>query len=288
MANALVFEVSETGFDRYVLENSHKVPVLVEFMGVWSKPCVVMADTIHDLAQEFAEQFVFAKVDIDEQQGLGDRFNIQNVPTLLVFQKGEVTFTQEGQLQADELRVLLEGLGVFRESDALREQAREKHLEGDTHGAIMLLTKAIKKDPSNTRIAMDMVQVFIDIGETAQAQGLFNKLPDKDKNSDMGKSLLGQLSFVELAAKTEGINKLTTRLADNADDHDARFDLAVCRVVGHDYRGAMDELFTLLEKAPDYKDGAAKEMIITVANMLAPNDPEHARQYQQRLANLLS
>ena len=82
---------------------------------------------------------------------------------------------------------------------------------------------------------MDMVQVFIDIGETAQAQGLFNKLPDKDKNSDMGKSLLGQLSFAELAAKTEGINTLTTRLADNADDHDARFDLAVCRVAGHDW-----------------------------------------------------
>ena len=37
---ALIFEVGESGFDRYVIENSHKVPVLVEFMGVWSEPCV--------------------------------------------------------------------------------------------------------------------------------------------------------------------------------------------------------------------------------------------------------
>ena len=35
---ALIFEVGESGFDRYVIENSHKVPVLVEFMGVWSEP----------------------------------------------------------------------------------------------------------------------------------------------------------------------------------------------------------------------------------------------------------
>ena len=41
---ALIFEVGESGFDRYVIENSHKIPVLVEFMGVWSEPCVVMAD----------------------------------------------------------------------------------------------------------------------------------------------------------------------------------------------------------------------------------------------------
>lgn len=288
MADALVFEVSESGFDRYVLENSHKAPVLVEFMGVWSEPCVIMAEAIQNLAQEFAEQFVFARVDIDEQAGLGERFNIQNVPTLLVFQKGEVSFSQEGQMQSEELRLLLRGMGVFRESDEMRAQAREKHLAGDTPGAIVLMTEAIKKDPTNTRIAMDMVQIFIDTGDLAQARGLFNKLPDKDKNSDMGKSLMGQLSFAELAAKTEGIDKLMARLEDDADDHDARFDLAVCRVADHDFSSAMEELFTLMEKEPNYKDGAAREMIITVANMLAPNDPEQARQYQQQLANLLS
>jgi putative thioredoxin len=135
---ALIFEVGESGFDRYVIENSHKVPVLVEFMGVWSEPCVVMADILGDLAKEFAGQFVFAKVDIDEQPGLRDQYNIENVPTLVVFRDGEVR-----------------GLGVFRESDEMRARAREKHMAGDTPGAIVLLTEAIRKDPGNTRVAMD-------------------------------------------------------------------------------------------------------------------------------------
>lgn len=284
---ALVFEVGESGFDRYVIENSYKVPVLVEFMGVWSEPCVTMADTLSGLADEFAEQFVFAKVDIDEQAGLRDQYAIENVPTLLVLRNGEVELTQAGQMQEEEMRVLLKGLGVFRESDELRQQARDKHMGGDTHEAIMLLTQAIQKDPANTGIALDMVQIFLDVGELEQARGLFDKLPETDQQSDEGKSLTGQLAFAELAAKTEGLEALSSRLEQNAGDVDARFDLAVCLIAQHDYNTAVDHLVTLMENAPDYKEGAAKEMIITMANMLGPNDPELAKKIRNRLGSYL-
>lgn len=285
---ALVFEVSESGFSRYVLDNSHKLPVLVEFMGVWSGPCVAMADVLAGLAQEFAGQFVFAKVDIDEQPGLSKQYNVENVPSLLVFQNGELSFSEQGLLTEDELRVLLRGLDVFNEADALREEARSKHMAGDTGEAIVLLTKAIQQEPGNTRVAMDMVQIFIDIGELEQAQGLFNKLPDSDKNSSMGKSLIGQLTFADLAAKTAGIEALSERLAKDANDHAARFDLSVCLVAGHDYDGAMAQLFSLLEMKPDYQDGAAREMIVTITNMLSPNNPEQANAYRNRLSSLLN
>lgn len=289
MANeAFVFEVGESGFDRYVLENSHRLPVLVEFMGVWSEPCIAMADVLASLAKEFAEQFVFAKIDIDEQEGLRDRFSIKNVPTLLVFRGGEVELTQEGIMQEAELRVLLKGLGVFHESDELRQQARDKHMAGNTPEAIVLLTQAIQKNPKNTRVAMDMVQIFIDVGEVEQARGLFDKLPVDDKQSSVGKSLTGQLTFSELAAKTDGINALSTRLEQNADDHDARFDLAVCLIAQHDYVGASDHMFTLLESMPGYKEGAAKEMVIAISNMLAPNEPEMSKSIRQKLGRFLN
>ena len=288
MANeAFIFEVGESGFDRYVIENSHKLPVLVEFMGVWSEPCIAMADILASLAKEFTEQFVLAKVDIDEQTGLRDQYAIKNVPTLLVFRGGKVELTQEGIMQEDELRVLLKGLGVFCESDEFRQLARDKHVAGDTPEAIMLLTQAIQKDPGNTRVAMDMMQIFIDVGEVEQARGLFDKLPESDKQSSDGKSLTGQLTFSELAAKTDGIEVLTTRLEQDAGDHDARFDLAVCLIAQHDYIGASDHMFTLLENMPDYKEGAAKEMLITLSNMLAPNEPELSKNIRQKLGSFL-
>ena len=283
-----VFEVGESGFSKYVLENSQKLPVLVEFMAVWSEPCVMMADSLHQLAVEFAGQFVFAKVDVDEQQGLRDQYQVNNVPTLLVFQNGEVSFQQQGQMQEQELRVLLKGLGVFRQSDELREQAREKHMAGDTPAAILLLTQAIKQDPANTLVAMDMVQIFIDLGELEQAKNLFNQLPDRDKESTMGKALTGQLGFADLAAKTDGLEILAQRVSLDENDFDARFDLAVCLVSRHDYHNAMEQLFTIMQKKPEYKDNAAKELIITISNMLAPGNPEQAKTYRRRLSSLLS
>ena len=283
---ALVLEVGESGFDKYVIQNSHQAPVVVEFMAMWSEPCVNMSNVLHDLAEEFPGQFVFAKADIDFHPELAERFEIKNVPTLVIFKDGEVTFSEEGLFQEPELRVLLKGMGIYSQSEELRQQAREKHMAGETSEAIVMMTQAIQMDPANTRIAMDMVQIFIDIGEMDQAKELFNRLPDGDKTSEMGKSLVGQFTFADLAANTAGKEALQERLSNNPDDHDARFDLAVCLVAEYDYTSAVDQLFTLLQDNPEYKEGAAKEMIITISNMLVPNNPELAGSYRQRLANL--
>ena len=283
-----IFEVSEQSFPESVLQNSFTIPVLVEFMGVWSEPCIMMVDNLARLAEEFAGQFIFAKVDVDEQQVLRKQYLVENLPTLLVFKNGEVVRTEVGQLTEDELRILLKDYSVYRESDEMREQARAKHLSGDTSGAIMLLTEAIKKDPANIRVALDMVQIFIDMADLEQARQLFNKLPEKQQQTDMGKSLSGQLLFLDLANKTQGLEKLSHTVLSEPDNSMARFDLAICQVARHDYHVAMDNLFHILAHDPDYREGAAREMIVTIINMLTPAEPELAQEYRRKLSNLLA
>ena len=141
---------------------------------------------------------------------------------------------------------------------------------------------------TNTRVALDMVQVMIDIGELEQARTLFNKLPEKDKSGDTGRSLTSQLTFKQLAAKTTGKDELLRRIASKPDDYDAHFDLSICLVAEHDYRQAMDHLFAILRQEPDYKQGAAREMIISLINMLVSNEPELAQEFRRRLGNELA
>ena len=281
------FEISKANFNSAVILNSYKIPVFAEFMGVWSVPCIRMADEMAGLANEFPGQFIFARIDIDEQPELREQYAIENVPTLKVFKDGEVVHTEEGEMDKDQLRALLRTYGVFRQSDELREQARTIHLGGDTLEAINLLTQAIQQDPSNTRIAMDMVQIFIDMNEFEQATGLYNRLPDRDKESDTGKTLLGQLTVHNLASNTEGKQALQARIEANENDHDARFDLAICLVAEHDYRQAMENLFGIVSRDPEYKEGAAREMIISLANMLAPNDPQLAQEFRRKLGSMI-
>ncbi len=283
--DVFIFEVSQKNFSSSVVENSYKLPVLVEFMGVWSGPCIAMSDNLAKLATEFAGEFIFAKVDIDEQPELKAEYAIENVPTLKVFKGGEVVKTEYGFMKDDELRVLLKDYSIYNKMDDIRLQARNKHLKGETVEAITLLTQAIQQTPTDTGIAMDMVQIFLDINELEQAKSLFNRLPDSDKQSDMGSVLLGQLTFRELASKTKGKNALLTLIDSDATNFDARFDLAICYIAEHDYKQAMEHLFTLFEQNPGYKEGAAKEMIINLSNMLAVNEPELSKEFRQRLAS---
>ena len=134
---------------------------------------------------------------------------------------------------------------------------------------------------------MDMVQIFIDLNEIDQASQLFNQLPDNAKRSDMGKSLVGQLTFLALAAKTEGKFQLQQQLIANPNSCDAHFDLAVCLIAENDYEQAVNHLFDIMKIDASYKENAAREMIINVSNMLTPYHPELSSGFQRRLSSMV-
>lgn len=286
--NTYIFEVSENNFDQIVLENSNKLPVFVEFMDPSIGSCIAMEHTLSSLAKTYAGQFIFATLDIALYPEMAARFKMINVPSLLIFRDNTLVQTEVGLMEQDELIILLKSHGIFKESDDLRAQAREKHLSGDTPAAIQLLTEAIQKDPGNTLVAMDMIQVMLDIDLLDQALALYNKLPNTDKETELGRALVGQITFKQLAAKTDGKTALLERLSRNLHDHDARFDLAICLVAEHNYPQAMENLFEILVEEPEYKQGAAQEMIVNLVNMLEPNDPETAQAFRRKLGATLS
>lgn len=285
---AIIFEVSDRSFEKYVIGNSDKVPVFVTFIVSWSEPCIMMSEMLDSLAREFPEQFVVAKVDIEENEQLKEQYQIKNLPTLKVFSHGKEVISEEGALSADDARVLLKGFGIVNEIEELRMQARSHHLQGDTSQAIMLLSKAMQQDKSNTLVAMDMVQIFIDLGEVEQASGLFDRLPQSAKDTDTGQSLTGQLWIIEQASKTSGLQSLKETILEEPDNFDARFDCAICEIAEHNYQQALDHLLYIQQHNADYKEGAAREMIVTIINTLAPNNPEMAQQYRTQLGALLA
>ncbi|VAW89945.1 hypothetical protein MNBD_GAMMA17-2043 [hydrothermal vent metagenome] len=285
---AYIFEVTEKTFPSAVIENSSKIPVVVAFIGVWSEHCMSVDTIFSALANEFPGDFIFAKVDVDEQPALRKQYKIDNVPAIVIFQNGEASGTEIGALNEDEARALLAELNIQHESDQLREQAREKHIKGDTPAAIMLLAQAIQKHPGNTRVAMDMIQVFIDINELGNAEGLYNKLPQRDRISAQGKSINDQLLFSQAAARTDGLAVLQQRVAEDANNLSSHFDLAVCLIAQHDGKQAMDHLLTIIQQDAAFKEGAAREMMITIIRTFKLNHPDIAQEYQRKLNNLIA
>jgi len=284
----LNFEVTQSSFNSVVLMNSYKLPVVTLFMSPSLQMCIQLESMLTGFARDFAGQFLLARIDIDMDVDLKDQYEIVNVPTIKVFKDGEMVHQEVGVVEESEMAIVLKSFGIFKESDNLREEAARLNESGDVPAAIQKLTEAIKLDPSNTRVALDMTQLMLDINIVDDAVALFNRLPDSVKNSDKGKLIVGQVTFKNLAAKTEGLEALESKVMANPDDLDAKFHLAICHVSERSFDKALDNAFVVLTEMADYKDGAAQELIVTIINMLDLFDAEAAKSARRTLGNIVS
>jgi thioredoxin 1 len=79
--------VTESTFEQEVL--SSDTPVLVDFWAEWCGPCHAVAPILDKIVEERAGELKLVKVNIDEEQGLAERYGIASIPTMVLFKDGE-------------------------------------------------------------------------------------------------------------------------------------------------------------------------------------------------------
>jgi thioredoxin 1 len=83
-----IFEIDDASFDSQVLKSDK--PVLVDFWAPWCGPCQVIGPWVEKLAETYGDRFRFAKCNIDQNPKTPEKYGIRAIPTLIIFQQGQV------------------------------------------------------------------------------------------------------------------------------------------------------------------------------------------------------
>jgi thioredoxin 1 len=90
----MALEITDANFEEVVLKSEK--PVMVDFWAAWCGPCRMVGPIIDQISEEYTDKAVVGKLDVDANQEFAAKYGVRNIPTVLVFQNGEVVGRQVG------------------------------------------------------------------------------------------------------------------------------------------------------------------------------------------------
>lgn len=84
--------------------------VLVDFHALWCSPCKMQAPVLKEIAVEYGERVKVIKIDVDQNNSIAMRFQVQSVPTLILFKNGNIAYRQSGVHTKTQLKSIIDVL----------------------------------------------------------------------------------------------------------------------------------------------------------------------------------
>jgi putative thioredoxin len=265
--SAYVFEVDESSFESIVIEQSRKVPVLVDFWAAWCGPCQSLMPVLQKLADEYQGKFILAKVNSDEQQALASQFGVRSLPTVKLFRGGQPVDEFMGALPEGQVREFI-NKHIPRESDKLMVQALEQYEAGEIETALENMKQAAAMDEDNHRIQVMYAKCLVEQGHYQEANDIVRVLPAKVQLDEQVASLMARLEFANIAKGAPDEDTLQQMITDDDNNHQARYQLAAKKILAEDYEGAMTLLLEIMKRDRKFDDDAGRKALVKVFELL--------------------
>ncbi|MCU0815787.1 MAG: thioredoxin [Cypionkella sp.] len=272
----LIKDSTEATFMKDVIEASRDVPVIVDFWAPWCGPCKQLGPALEAAVTAEKGRVRMVKINVDENQMIAAQLRIQSIPTVYAFWQGQPVDGFQGALPGSEIKKFIDriaalgGDGGLAEAVAAAEQMLE---EGAAVDAAETFAAILGEEPENAPAYGGLIRAHLALGNLDQAEVLATNAPAAIATAKEVEAARAQIELARQAAKAGPVAELESAVAANANDHQARFDLAAALLAAGRTEEAMDHLLELFRRDRDWNDGAAKTQLFTIFDALNPKDP---------------
>ena len=278
-----IFDASTADFDQSVIENSFHKPVLVDFWAEWCAPCKALMPMLQQIAESYQGELLLAKVNCDIEQDIVARFGIRSLPTVVLFKDGQPVDGFAGAQPESAVRTMLEPhvqMPPPKAADPL-ELAEALFAEGRITDAEATLKALLGEDNSNARALILYARCLAERGELGEAQTVLDAVTGDEHKAALA-GAKAQITFLKQAADLPDSADLKSRLAQNPQDDEAVYQLAIQQLARQQYDAALDALLKLFIRNRSYNEGLPHKTLLQVFELLG-NDHPLVTTYRRKL-----
>ncbi|MWV16284.1 thioredoxin [Pseudomonas sp. L-22-4S-12] len=273
--NPYIFDIAgSASFEQLVIENSFHKPVLVDFWAEWCAPCKALMPLLAKITEEYRGELLLAKVNCDIEQDIVARFGIRSLPTVVLFKDGQPVDGFAGAQPESAIREMLKPHVAEPAPEAAdpMETAQALFAEGRIGEAESLLKQVLTENNENAAALILYARCLAERGELGEAEAVLGAVKgDEHKQALAGAK--AQLTFLRQAADLPDSAELKSRLAQDGNDDEATYQLAIQQLARQQYEAALDGLLKLFVRNRSYAEGIAHKTLLQVFDLLGNDHP---------------
>ena len=281
-----------------VVEPSMTKLVIIDFWAEWCGPCKALTPVLEKVAAAYADKgVVLAKVDTDKNQFIAAQFQIRSIPTVYAMFQGQLVADLTSARTESALRTMLDQLlrQLPIQGEAQSQEAELEPLiamgeqvlaEGDAERALSIFDQLVEMAPEHPAVLSGRIRALVAVGAHDEAQAMLDTLPEEvAKRPDIERARAA-LALAQSAPVVDDLAPLEAAVTANPDDHQARFDLANAQMAAGNRDAAADNLLAIIASERDWNEGAARQQLLKLFEVVGLEDPWVSAQ-RRRLSAIL-